>query len=74
MQFEGPVRLLHGDRDAEVPLEIAFRLKDALTSHDVQVTVVKGGTHRLSAPHELALLETTVMALAAGARAPKSPL
>lgn len=67
VSFEGPVRLLHGDRDAEVPLEIAFRLKDALTSADVQLTIVKGGTHRLSAPHELALLERTVLDLAAGA-------
>ncbi len=65
--FEGPVRLLHGDCDAEVPVGIALRLKDALTSADVQLTIVKGGTHRLSAPHELALLERTVLALAAGA-------
>lgn len=67
VRFEGPVRLLHGDCDAEVPMEIALRLKDALISGDVQLTIVKGGTHRLSAPHELALLERTVMALAAGA-------
>ena len=67
VRFEGPVRLLHGDRDAEVPVEIALRLKDALASDDVQLTIVKGGTHRLSAPHELALLERTVLALAAGA-------
>jgi pimeloyl-ACP methyl ester carboxylesterase len=65
--FGGPVRLLHGDCDAEVPVEVALRLKDALTSADVQLTLVKGGTHRLSAPHELALLERTVMDLAAGA-------
>jgi pimeloyl-ACP methyl ester carboxylesterase len=61
--FQGPVRLLHGDRDDEVPPEIAFRIKDRIASADVQVTIVKGGTHRLSAPHELALLETTVLAL-----------
>lgn len=67
VRFEGPVRLLHGDCDAEVPVGIALRLKDALTSADVQLTIVKGGTHRLSAPHELALLERTVLALAAGA-------
>lgn len=65
--FEGPVRLLHGDRDAEVPVEIALRLKDALVSSDVQLTIVKGGTHRLSAPHELALLEQIVLTLAADA-------
>jgi pimeloyl-ACP methyl ester carboxylesterase len=67
VDFGGPVRLLHGDRDAEVPLEIAVRLKDALGSGDVQLTIVKGGTHRLSAPHELALLERTILDLAAGA-------
>nr|WP_314442248.1 alpha/beta hydrolase [uncultured Sphingomonas sp.] len=67
IEFAGPVRLLHGDRDAEVPVEIALRLKDALVSTDVQLTLVKGGTHRLSAPGELALLERTVMDLAAGA-------
>nr|WP_168070716.1 alpha/beta hydrolase [Sphingomonas kaistensis] len=67
VRFEGPVRLLHGDRDAEVPVEIALRLRDALTSADVQLTIVKGGTHRLSAPHELALLERTLLTLAAGA-------
>jgi pimeloyl-ACP methyl ester carboxylesterase len=61
--FEGPVRLLHGDADAEVPLDIAFRIKDRLASKDVQVTIVKGGNHRLSAPHELKLLERTVLAL-----------
>jgi pimeloyl-ACP methyl ester carboxylesterase len=63
----GPVRLLHGDCDAEVPLEVAFRLKDALASADVQLTILKGGTHRLSAPHELVLLERTVRDLAAHA-------
>jgi pimeloyl-ACP methyl ester carboxylesterase len=62
--FAGPVRLLHGDRDAVVPVEIATRLMNALTSANVQLTLVKGGTHRMSAPHELALLERTILALA----------
>ena len=51
-----PVRLIHGDQDEDVPLDIAFRLKDALRSADVQLTVVKGGGHRLSAPHEIAAI------------------
>lgn len=48
-----PVRLHHGEVDSEVPLDIAFRLKRALRSSDVQLNVLKGGGHRLSEPHEI---------------------
>ena len=58
-----PVRLVHGDEDEEVPLEIAFRTLRALRSADVQLNVIKGGGHRLSAPHEIAAILRTVEAL-----------
>ena len=58
-----PVRLVHGDRDEDVPLEIAFRLKDRLRSADVQVAVLKGGGHRLSESHEIEAILRTVDAL-----------
>jgi pimeloyl-ACP methyl ester carboxylesterase len=58
-----PVRLVHGDRDEDVPLDVAFRLKDRLRSGDVQVTVIKGGGHRLSEPHEIDAILRTVGAL-----------
>ena len=58
-----PVRLIHGDSDEDVPLDVAFRLKDRLRSADVQVAVVKGGGHRLSAPHEIDLIVRTAAAL-----------
>jgi pimeloyl-ACP methyl ester carboxylesterase len=48
-----PVRLVHGDKDADVPLDIAFRTMRALRSADVQLMVIKDGGHRLSAPHEI---------------------
>jgi pimeloyl-ACP methyl ester carboxylesterase len=48
-----PVRLLHGELDEEVPVEVAFRTMRALRSADVQLTVLKGGGHRLSEPHEI---------------------
>ena len=48
-----PVRLLHGEVDREVPLDVAFRLVRALRSSDVQLNMVKGGSHRLSRPNEL---------------------
>ena len=58
-----PVRLLHGQADAEVPWETALRLAQRIESEDVQVTLLKGGTHRLSRPGDLALLRTTVAGL-----------
>ena len=58
-----PVRLVHGDADRDVPLEVAFRLKDKLRSADVQVTVIKGGGHRLSEAHEIRAILRTVSSL-----------
>ncbi len=58
-----PVRLLHGQRDADVPWETALRLSAALRSADVQVTLVKDGDHRLSRDGDIALLLRTLAAL-----------
>ncbi len=58
-----PVRLLHGQEDEVVPPEISLRLARALRSEDVQVTLVKGGDHRLSRDGDIALLLRTVAAL-----------
>jgi pimeloyl-ACP methyl ester carboxylesterase len=58
-----PVRLLHGQDDDVVPPEISLRLARALRSPDVQVTLVKGGDHRLSRDGDIALLLRTVAAL-----------
>lgn len=59
-----PVRLLHGQEDGDVPPEISLRLSAALASDDVQVTLVKGGDHRLSRDTDIALLIDTVARLA----------
>jgi pimeloyl-ACP methyl ester carboxylesterase len=58
-----PVRLIHGDADADVPLDVAFRTLRALRSSDVQAIVIKGGGHRLSAPHEIDAILHNVAAL-----------
>lgn len=52
-----PVRLLHGQRDPDVPWETSLRLAERLESSDVEVTLVKGGDHRLSRDQDLAVLE-----------------
>ncbi len=59
-----PVRLLHGQDDGDVPTDISLRLAAALVSDDVQVTLVKGGDHRLSRDTDIALLIDTVARLA----------
>jgi len=51
-----PVRLLHGQRDADVPHTVSLRLAAALRSDDVQVTLIKDGDHRLSRDADIALL------------------
>jgi pimeloyl-ACP methyl ester carboxylesterase len=48
-----PVRLIHGEKDTDVALDVAFRTMRALRSADVQLAVIKGGGHRLSEPHEI---------------------
>ncbi|HYF08359.1 MAG TPA: alpha/beta hydrolase [Acetobacteraceae bacterium] len=58
-----PVRLLHGQRDPDVPWALSLRMAEAITGGDVQVVLVKDGDHRLSREQDLALLERTVEAL-----------
>ena len=58
-----PVRLIQGERDTDVPLDVAFRLLRQLRSGDVQLSVLKGGGHRLSEPHEIDAILRTVDAL-----------
>lgn len=54
--LDQPVRLLHGQRDGDVPWELSLRLAGALRSADVQVTLIKDGDHRLSRDADIALL------------------
>jgi pimeloyl-ACP methyl ester carboxylesterase len=55
-----PIRLLQGQRDADVPWKIAIKLAAALRSSDVQLTLVKDGDHRLSRDTDIALLLETI--------------
>lgn len=67
-----PVRLLHGQRDPEVPFDISLQLAEKLRSADVQVTLIKDGDHRLSREGDIRLLLRTVAELVLP-RAPEAP-
>ncbi|MFQ5773422.1 MAG: alpha/beta fold hydrolase [Kiloniellaceae bacterium] len=58
-----PVRLIHGTADPDVPYALSLELMERLESDDVEVTLVKGGGHRLSEPEDLARLTRVVGAL-----------
>ena len=58
-----PVRLIQGQRDADVPWQHALTIAAQLRSDDVEVQLLKCGDHRLSAPADLARLVATVDAL-----------
>lgn len=57
---ECPVRLIHGDADCDVPPSVAVKTMQQLRSADVQLLVLKGGGHRLSARHEIEAILRTV--------------
>ena len=61
--LECPVRLLHGMRDVAVPWQKSLSLAERLNGHDVAVTLVKDGDHRLSSKGDLARLGRTLDAL-----------
>ncbi len=58
-----PVRLLHGQEDADVPWQTALQIADRLESADVQVTLIKDAGHRLSRESDLAVLRDLASAL-----------
>jgi pimeloyl-ACP methyl ester carboxylesterase len=57
-----PVRIVQGMNDPDVPWQHALTVVEAL-GPDTQITLVKDGDHRLSKPHELALIEHILASL-----------
>lgn len=62
-----PVRILHGDKDPDVPWSHGLRVFHMLEGADVNFTLIKGGDHRLSDAQSLDLLADTAAGLCAQA-------
>jgi pimeloyl-ACP methyl ester carboxylesterase len=56
LPLDGPVRIVHGQADPDVPWALSLEIAEKLTSADVRTLFVKNGDHRLSTPRDLALL------------------
>jgi pimeloyl-ACP methyl ester carboxylesterase len=63
IDIDCPVRLLHGQRDTDVPWEWSLEILKKVRSADVQMVLVKDGDHRLSRDSDIALLIATVSTL-----------
>ena len=60
----GPVHILQGMRDPDVPYAHALRILERLPAEGTRLTLVKDADHRLSRPQDIDLLVRTVEAMA----------
>lgn len=60
IEFDGPVRLLQGQKDKEVPWQRVGVLAELFRSDAVQTILVKDGDHRLSRDADIALILRSV--------------
>ena len=60
LPIHGPVRLIHGMGDADVPWRISLEIANKLASPDVRLILVKDGEHTLSREQDLRLLTRTL--------------
>ncbi len=63
LRINVPVRLLQGQRDADVPWQTALKLANHIDQPDVLMTLIKDGDHFLSRPQDRAILWQTLTSL-----------
>ena len=58
--FDGPVRLVHGMADVDVPFQLSIEIAQTLTTSNCEIQFLKSGDHRLSSPEELSIISHAV--------------
>jgi pimeloyl-ACP methyl ester carboxylesterase len=56
ISYDGPVRIVQGQADRDVPWTLAPRIAESLRSAEVQTVLIKNGDHRLSRASDIALI------------------
>jgi pimeloyl-ACP methyl ester carboxylesterase len=56
IEFSGPVSILHGQGDPDVPWQGSLELAARFCTGTVTLTLIKDGDHRLSRPEDISLL------------------
>ena len=64
IEYNGPVRILHGALDEDVPFMRSIDLMQKITSDDVRLNIIKSGDHRLSTQSDLEILRATLKEIA----------
>jgi pimeloyl-ACP methyl ester carboxylesterase len=65
IELSGPVHILQGMKDSDVPWQHALKLVEKLSGNPV-LTLIKNGDHRLSTPEDIARIAHTLDAILAG--------
>jgi pimeloyl-ACP methyl ester carboxylesterase len=65
LDLDCPLRILHGDRDLDVPWQHALKTFAAIRATDAQFTLVKDGDHRLSRDQDILAIQRAAEELAA---------
>lgn len=60
IEINCPVRLIQGRLDDAVPADKPGQIKDALTSTDVEITLIDGGDHSLSRAEDIAVIDRKI--------------